>query len=293
MSFLTSKNRSLVLAQAVLLIGATASAAAAQGRDVYAQGREIFNWTGTVDREVEITMRNRSISVRGVNGGEDRGRAQVLGALPRDDGYVDVRVQDGRGDVAVIQQPSSRNDYTTIVRIRDRNGGADRYRVSAAWRSYDRAGAGRASGRIGDGGYGRDDDRGRGRNDRNDRGNGRNDRDDRDYGGIASAARRTMSWTGQVDDVLQIRIQGDRVTYRTVSGKSVRDVRTDITRYGLPRDNVELIVRRRSGRGSVRVLQNPAARNGYTGIIEVRDLQGGYDWYDLDVTWAGRNDRRY
>jgi hypothetical protein len=153
MSFMISKRKSLVLAQAIALAGISASAVAAQGRDAYTQGREIFTWTGTVDREVEITMRNRSISVRGVNGGEDRGRAQVLSAIPRDEGRVDVRVQDGRGDVNVIQQPSARNDYTTIVRIRDRSSGADRYRVFASWQSddrYDRGNPGRANGRIGD-----------------------------------------------------------------------------------------------------------------------------------------------
>jgi hypothetical protein len=289
MSFMISKRKRLVLAQAIALAGISASAVAAQGRDAYTQGREIFTWTGTVDREVEITMRNRSISVRGVNGGEDRGRAQVLSAIPRDEGRVDVRVQDGRGDVNVIQQPSARNDYTTIVRIRDRSSGADRYRVFASWQSddrYDRGNPGRANGRIGD-------DRGNGRgNGRDDDRYGR-DRDDRngDYGRIGNI-RRTASWSGQVDDVLQIRIQGNRVNYRTVSGKSVRDIRTDITRYGLPRDNVQVTVRRRTGRGSVRVVQSPSARNDYTAIIEVRDLQGGYGWYDFDISWSGWNDRR-
>lgn len=285
MSFLTSARKSLALAQAIALAGISASVVAAQGRDAYTEGREIFTWTGTVDREVEITMRNRSISVRGVNGGEDRGRAQVLSAIPRDNGRVNVRVQDGRGDVDVIQQPSARNDYTTIVRIRDRSSGADRYRVFASWRSDDRGygsgNAGRASGRIGDDrGNGRDDDRyGRGRDNRN---------DDRDRIGNM---RRTASWSGQVDDVLQIRIQGNRVTYRTVSGKNVRDVRTDLTRYGLPRDNVQVTVRRRTGRGSVRVIQSPSARNDYATVIEVRDLQGGYGWYDFDIGWSGSNDR--
>ena len=49
-----------------------------------------------------------------------RSRLDVATALPQRDGRVTVRVQDGRGDVDVVQQPSARNDYTTIVRIRDR-----------------------------------------------------------------------------------------------------------------------------------------------------------------------------
>ena len=62
-----------------------------------------------------------------------RSRIDVATALPQRDGRVTVRVQDGRGDVDVVQQPSARNDYTTIVRIRDRSSGIDNYRVTAFW----------------------------------------------------------------------------------------------------------------------------------------------------------------
>src|SRR5437867_231930 len=113
--------------------------------------RQLFTWTGRVDREVQIAMRGRDVWTRsGDRNEQSYNRARVESALPRSDGYVRVQQVDGRGDVAVIQQPNSRNDYTTIVRVRDRSGGADRYRISASWdASYsdDRGAYGRGNGR--------------------------------------------------------------------------------------------------------------------------------------------------
>ena len=60
-----------------------------------------------------------------------------------------VQAVDGRGDVSVVQQPSAYNNYTTIVRVRDRSSGSDRYRLNAYWESR------YSDNRGGNGGYGR------------------------------------------------------------------------------------------------------------------------------------------
>jgi hypothetical protein len=252
---------------------------------VAAQGREIFEWRGVVDREVTISMRGRDTwtqTPRGRNE-ESRGRAQVVSVLPREEGQVSARLEDGRGDVDVIQQPSYRNDYTTIVRVRDRSGGRDRYRVSAYWRSN---GYGDNRGR---------DDRGRDDRGRDDRGgwgrDGRNGRDDRDgrYGRDGrdnGYGRSSFRWSGSVDDVVEIRLQGNRVEYRTLSGKELRDVRSDIGRADLPRGDVDLRLSDVQGRGSVRLVQQPSSFNGYTAIIRINDPQRGIGRYDFDVSWS-------
>src|SRR5437868_7311500 len=93
-----------------------------------AQGRNLFSWTGRVDREVQITMRGRDVWTNGADRDDGaRSRVRVESFLPHSDGYVRVQTENGRGDVSVIQQPSSWNNYTTIVRVRDRNSGSDRY----------------------------------------------------------------------------------------------------------------------------------------------------------------------
>lgn len=236
-------------------------------------GRVLFTWTGTVDREARLTMRGRDLTVRSDADRNRRdSRPRINGALPRTDGDVWVRVTEGRGNVEVIQQPSARNNYTAVVRIRDTRSGDGRYRLTAFWAPDDRGGWGRADdrGRGTDWPLGRDNDRGR---DRDDVWN----RNDRNAIGLR--------WSGIVDDVVDLRIQGRRVEVIERSGARTRDVRSDFGRQGLPRQDAVVRLLRADGRGSVAVVQQPTARNGYTAIVRIRDTRGGADRYDLDVTW--------
>ena len=273
-----------------------ASALGAQGN-----GRTLFQWNGRVDREVQITMRGREAWVQAGGTNERRlATPSVSSALPQENGTVTVRLEDGRGDARVIQQPSRQNDYTAIVRLTDRSGGADSYRVTAFW-----SGAyGRDDQGTWDNGRGRDQDRNGGYNDnggydrgRNDNGGydrGRNDRgrDNSDYGwgnGRNGSADQVLRWSGQVDDGLEIRIQGNRIDYRRLSGKGTRDVRADFARGGLPRANAQIVVREREGRGQVDVVQQPSARNNYTAVIRIYDPQPSYGYYDFQILSRGGN----
>jgi hypothetical protein len=46
----------------------------------------------------------------------------------------DLERRDGRGDVELLERPNPNNDYTAVVRVRDRDGGDDRYRFRLRWR---------------------------------------------------------------------------------------------------------------------------------------------------------------
>jgi hypothetical protein len=230
------------LVSLALVTGAT-SALSAQER--------LFEWRGRVDHEVRIAMRGNDVWTQDVSGRRTRGaQARVSRALPNQAGQVRVQLLSGRGNVSVIQQPSSSNNYTTIVRIYDGGGGADRYHLAAHWLPSRGGWAG--------GDVVRDDDR---------FGNG------------------VLRWRGAVDDQVEIRIQGRNVDTRTLSGNGARDVRTSLRGLALPRRDVTVSVRERSGRGTVSVVQQPGQWNGYTAVIRVRDRQGGFGYYDLDVTW--------
>ena len=262
-----------------VLLAAAASTLSAQ------QQRRLFEWRGEVDREVRIVMRGRDVQTRD-QGNDDfrRHYEQVLGTLPREDGEVIVRLEDGRGDVDVIQQPTSRNGYTAIVRIRDQRGGADRYRLSAFWRSYtDRWDRGNGRGRDGD----RNDNRGDVYGNDRDRGvygrDGTVDTRTRGPWDTGASGRNVLHWSGDVDDVLEIRLQGQRADYRTISGSAPRNVRADMN--AAAQRDVQYRVSQRQGRGEVFVVQQPSARNGYVTVIRVRDPQGGYGFYDFDLTW--------
>ena len=262
------------------------------------QGRPLFDWSGRVDREVRITMHGRDARTQTAGRTRwERSRLDVATALPQRDGRVTVRMRDGRGDVDVIQQPSARNDYTAIVRIRDRSSGTDNYRVTAFWMpdnngnggwddrdGYpnrpgrdrdDRAnsgGWGRGNGGYGNGGYGNG-------------GYGNGGYGNGGWGNGSAYGRTAVRWSGDVDDALEIRIQGDRIDYRTLSGKSVRNVRADLTRGGLPRSDVQVVVADQNGRGSVSVVQQPSSWNNYTAVIRVYDPRPGYGAYNFDVGW--------
>ena len=258
------------------------AAVAASASPVLAQGRPLFDWSGRVDREVRISMRGRDARAQSVGRYDtQRSRLNVETALPQREGRVFVRVQDGRGDVDVVQQPSARNNYTTIVRIRDRSSGTDVYRVTAYW-APDGPGNGGWDGRDNapprpgrdDDRYGRDRDRDGGWDDRG--GWGR----DTDRNGAS-----LLRWSGDVDDALEIRIRGNDVDYRTLSGRPVRNVRANLMRGGLPRDDVYVTVTDQSGRGSVSVVQQPTSRNNYTAVIRVYDPRSGYGDYRFDVSY--------
>ena len=277
--------RGVAAALAVSLM-AGASPAAAQ------QQRNLFTWHGRVDREVLIVMRGNDVSTRFSNDERGRDRARVQGVLPRAEGVVTVRMNDGRGDVDVVQQPSSRNDYTTIVRIRDSHSGDDRYGVSAFWsptsygdsRRNDRDGWGN-NGRA----NGRDDDRwdDRGNRGNNGRGNGRGNGGYGSNGGWGNSGYGSgaLQWRGAVDDLVEIRVQGSRVDYVTRSGATVRDVQTRVSGSGLPDRDVNVSIRNSQGRGEVWVAEQPSSRNNYTAIIRIKDAQSGFGYYDFQATW--------
>ncbi|MBY0491938.1 MAG: hypothetical protein K2R93_19005 [Gemmatimonadaceae bacterium] len=280
--------------------------------------RTLFTWTGRVDREVYLVVRGRDVQTRG----EDAylpNRTRVNEPLPRTVGAVLVQLNNGRGEVDVIEQPNPRNGYQATIRIRDPRGGADNYRVTAYWQGddrYDPRDDRRDSdcrpGNNGRGwGWGRnrntsncaDRDRDRDRDNRNggwddrDRRDRDRDRDDRNggygnggygnggYGGGGYGDAGMLTWSGRVDDVVEIRISGRRVDTITRSGVSAQNVNFNIRGGGLPQRNVTLEIDQRSGRGAVYVAQQPSSWNGYTAVIRVNDNRGGADFYDFAVRW--------
>lgn len=260
--------------------------------------RTLFTWSGRVDREVYITMRGRDVRTSGIDARLPN-RTRVDEALPRGRGDVLVRLADGRGNVDIIEQPSARNGFSTTIRIRDPRGGADNYRVIAYWSGDDRFDDRGRNGRDGwedrdddrrsNGGWGpggrRDDDRDRGRD--RDRDRDRNDGrwDDRDSRRDRRDDRGLLRWSGRVDDVVEIRISGRRVDAITRSGDRVSNVNANIRGDGLPARGVTVGIDRHAGRGSIRVVQQPSAWNGYTAVIRIDDPSGGASFYDFSAFW--------
>lgn len=106
--------------------------------DRYNQGRSSgvggFTWQGRVDDVVELEIQGNRVYPRVISGQPvSSARSNFNLSLPRREVNVSAQLLRGRGKVEVIEQPSSRNNYLAIIRIRDTQGGADEYEIEVTW----------------------------------------------------------------------------------------------------------------------------------------------------------------
>ncbi len=92
-------------------------------------------WSGVVDGVEEIIFSGGSASVRHISGNPPREvRASFSAPIPRSPATVNLVSTNGRGPIQIVQQPSTSNGYTTIVRINDSGkGGEKRYEFTLKW----------------------------------------------------------------------------------------------------------------------------------------------------------------
>lgn len=91
-------------------------------------------WRGTVDDEVQLTIRGNNVETRTISGSEFRNETfNFTSPLPNRNVTVQVNKKDGRGDVRVLQQPSRSNNYTAVIQIQDKKGSNDRYELDIYW----------------------------------------------------------------------------------------------------------------------------------------------------------------
>jgi len=225
-----------------------------------AQERALGTFRGQVDKEVRITMRGTDVSSSTLSGTDLRSRYRVASPLPQQEGTVRVALENGRGDVSVIQQPTASNGYTAIIRVYDRSSGADIYRFTTYWTPSLASGTVRPGGILG---------RGRGR--------------------LANVP--ALHWSGDVDGTVELRWRQGNVNQRILSGSPLRRVNSTVTgdvepgqqgRQNQP-EQVNLAVR--EGRGQVEVVQQPSAQNRYTTVVRITDGARGYGHYDFDLVW--------
>jgi hypothetical protein len=221
--------------------------------DLVAQDRPLLTWSGRVDKEAQITIRDTTISTSIIGGlPVVTSYFAVKDRLPQRDGTVRVEIESGRGDVDVIQQPSAANQFAAVIRIRDHSVGVDTYTLKAFWNPnrgedrYSSAAAVRAN--------------------------------------ADATPANTMRWTGTVDRDLTIEWRGYDVMSKNGSGEAAREVHSSVSN-ALPSSNSRVELSIREGRGDVSVLQQPTSANGYTAILRIRDPQTGMGRYNFDLTW--------
>lgn len=101
-------------------------------------------------------------------------------------------------------------------------------------------------------------------------------------GGAGTIGR--LRWRGRVDDEVLISVQGAGVTVRTIAGADVADSSFDFT-SPLPQQELTVEVRKRKGRGSIEVIQQPSRFNSYVAVVRITDNKRGQDNYEFELVW--------
>ncbi|MCW5965386.1 MAG: hypothetical protein KIT83_15225 [Bryobacterales bacterium] len=99
------------------------------------------------------------------------------------------------------------------------------------------------------------------------------------------AAKGRLDLRLHVDDVVEVRLQGDRILWKTLKGAEGKDAGTEITQPFPMGPLRNLNVVKRDGRGQFVVLQKPAAQNNYEMMLRIYDPKGGADRYHLRIDW--------
>jgi hypothetical protein len=250
-------------------LAAAAALSCGLGFTAGAQDRSIFQWSGRVDQEVRVVMTGTTITTMKVGPREPASQyGAVLASMPRQDGEILLRNVSGRGTIEVIQNPSSLNGYTAIVRVLDAPGGAGIYEFTASWvrssagdvRLNDRVGTRRITDPIGP---------------------------TRNLDRVTMAAlerrRVVLQWIGDVDHSVDIEVRPDVMRYMNVAGDPPRDIQELF--IGMPRGATELVISRKEGRGEFHIVQQPSASNGYRGVVRLVDPGSGFGRFAFEVNW--------
>jgi hypothetical protein len=88
-----------------------------------------------VDNEVEVSVRRDQVLIRTLSGRDARDDGSECNEpLPdRDFPGFNFEVIDRRNEIRLLAEPSRRNDFAAIVRIRDSDGGEGRYHFRLSW----------------------------------------------------------------------------------------------------------------------------------------------------------------
>lgn len=88
-----------------------------------------------VDNEVEVRVRGVQVDIRTISGRDARDDGSECNEPLPDypPANFNFEVKDSRGDIALVDEPSRRNGFSAIVRIRDPKSGEGRYHFRLTW----------------------------------------------------------------------------------------------------------------------------------------------------------------
>lgn len=104
----------------------------------------------------------------------------------------------------------------------------------------------------------------------------------------AGTATGTVTWSGRVDNRVNVVIQGPNVRTDDITSSGSQQGYVNMNGV-LPRRASVVAVAKNEGRGSAMVVQQPSRANDYVAIIQISDPKSGSDNYRLDISWQASN----
>jgi hypothetical protein len=100
---------------------------------------------------------------------------------------------------------------------------------------------------------------------------------------IRNRNQGSISWSGHVDQTMDVSFQQGRSWNKRISGREGSG--SAVFSMSIPRRSVRMTVNQSLGRGRVTIEEQPTRSNGYTCVVRVADRRSGGDKYKFTLTW--------
>mgnify|MGYP006927112621 CR=1 FL=1 len=202
-------------------------------------------WKGEVEGVVMLRIQKKQVTAAGE--GRVVGRPVFRFAQPLPERRQEVRVEalEGRGSVRILDQPRADNGYSLAVIIEDRQAGSSPYSLAFYW----------------DGDAFADE-----------------------FDILRARRRETLTWSGRAEDEVIVSCRRSFCEAATTGGTPVQGGRARFTKP-LPDRRVTVALLETSGRGDLRLLEQPSESNQYTARVLIRDPQPGSGDYSFKLAW--------
>jgi hypothetical protein len=211
-----------------------------------AQDHSQFVWQGQVDSTVILHLAAKHLAVQIQSGAPvERQKFHFADALPESGQKARVEVLEGRGYVHIVDQPNLDNHYTLGVAIEDPQPGSSFYSIALYWDTSNN---------------------------------------------FFERTEKTdhVSWAGRVDQAAVVSCHERTCVSSAGQGAPVEAGATDehfkFSRP-LPDRDTDVRLEEQDGRGEIRLIEQPRARNNYTARVSIRDRQAGSSDYSFLLVW--------
>ncbi len=204
-------------------------------------------WKGEVEGAVLLRVQKKQVVAEAADGRViGRPRFRFAHPLPQQRQEARVEVLEGRGSVQILEQPGAGNSYSLVARIEDPQPGAVQYSLAFYWDAQIDASA--------------------------------------ELKVLTARRRESLTWTGRAEGDVVVSCRGESCEAATSGGVPVPGGRCRFTKP-LPGRETFVALAARSGRGDLRLIEQPAESNQYTARVLIRDPHAGSSDYSFKLAW--------